>query len=154
MKNLIISIVGILLVVSTSYLTKLHIQKNVSLNSHSSSNRNANRTEGDVALHQNRISFFGGVFKFDCGDGEISAVYDVSSEEIIPLGASIVAVRSDYVIGAYDGKITVGNNGINNSYAGKIFYVLMKNGDVKYYYPSDADSNFIGVEISNLIYFD
>lgn len=105
----------------------------------------------DVEFFDRGIKFFGNT-NFECGDGELSIVSDRNGKEIVPLGAVLCAVKKNYILGYYVGKVSVhaGNDVIHLE---KIFFTVHRDGSIVFYY-AGKDPNFIGAQITGKVDFE
>ncbi|GAA5497527.1 hypothetical protein Rhal01_03723 [Rubritalea halochordaticola] len=88
-----------------------------------------------------------GKFRFECGDGDVSAMTDLeTSDHIVPLDCVLTLVKTHYTIGYYIGDVDIDGE---SKVGQKVFFVITKDGSISFHLPSEKDPRFFGREISN-----
>lgn len=94
-----------------------------------------------------------GGYRFDCGDGELSALVSPEGGEVVPPGAVLSVVRTDYCIGYYDRGAFFFRDGQRIS-LDKVFFAVQRNGELEFYEESQERSGFFGAKIAEPVQFE
>ena len=92
-------------------------------------------------------------YRFDCGDGELSVLVSPEGGEIVPPGAVLSVVRTDYCIGYYDRGAFFFRDGQRIS-LDKVFFAVQRNGELDFYEESKERSGFFGAKIVEPVQFE
>jgi len=125
-----------------------------------SSNREDGKLDGDIRYSsdviktpKNGIYLGGAKYFFDPGEGELSSVLDDKGMEVVPQGAYIVAMREDYVIGAWEGSVQIGLPQKKIETLEKVFFVIQNESKLVFHYPNPSAPKFIGGKIKGEVQF-
>ena len=94
-----------------------------------------------------------GGYRFDCGDGELSALVGPDGIEVVPPGAVLSVVRTAYCIGYYDRGAFFFRDGKRIT-LDKVFFVIQSNGKLDFYEESKERSGFFGAKIAEPVQFE
>lgn len=90
-------------------------------------------------------------FRFE-SEGELFDLSGPDSTVLIPAGAVLSCIRSDYTLGFYPAGATVTHEG-RSSKVSKVFFVLRPTGEVTFHMPNE-DGNFFGKKLEGTVVFD
>lgn len=94
-----------------------------------------------------------GGYRFDCGDGELSALVGPEGVEIVPPGAVLSVVRTAYCIGYYDRGAFFFRDGLKIR-LDKVFFAIHSDGKLDFYEESKERSGFFGAKIAEPVQFE
>ena len=94
-----------------------------------------------------------GGYRFDCGDGELSALVSPEGVEVVPPGAVLSVVRTGYCIGYYDRGAFFFRDGQRIS-LDKVFFAVQSNGELDFYEESKERTGFFGAKIAEPVQFE
>jgi hypothetical protein len=108
--------------------------------------------KSEVICENDGTKFYENV-KFDCGEGEVSSLVDMTTkEEVVPLGAVIHVAKNSYLIGSYEGQITLLNKKGEHKKTSKIFFSIRPYEKIEYFHPSEC-GKFCGEKINDKVSF-
>lgn len=94
-----------------------------------------------------------GGYRFDCGDGELSALIGPDGIVVVPYGAVLSVVRTAYCIGYYDKGAFYYRDGQRIA-LDRVFFVIRRDGSLHFYDENKYNHNFIGEILSEKVQFD